>query len=84
MNAPEWTKTITSEVVCGYYYIMFIVACVFAAIAVLGLVGILLSKLPMSMKLASSVNVVLSGGLAVLSAMFLYIMCTRSLLEKKQ
>lgn len=84
MNAPKWTESISSETICGYYYVMFIVACIIVGIAFIGLFGILFSKMPMMMKMTSSMNILVSGGLAVLGAMFLYIMCDRALLPQKK
>ena len=84
METPAWTKSISSETICTYYYVMFIIACVVVGIAVFGLVGIFMSKMPLMFKVGAATNVLVSGGLAVLGAMFLYVMCTRSLLEKKE
>jgi hypothetical protein len=84
MQHPKWTESVSSETICTYYYVMFILACVVVGIAVLGLVGILFSKMPYMLKLSSSINVLVSGGIAVLGAMFLYIMCDRALLSGKK
>jgi hypothetical protein len=40
--------------------------------------------MPLMFKVGAATNVLVSGGLAVLGAMFLYVMCTRALLEKKE
>jgi F0F1-type ATP synthase epsilon subunit len=63
---------------------MFIVTCVVVAIAVFGMIGILMSKMPLMFKVSSSVQLLVSGGIAVVGAMFLYIMCDRALLGKKK
>jgi hypothetical protein len=84
MQAPQWTESISSETICGYYYIMFILTCVIVAIAVFGMIGILMSKMPLMFKVSSSVQLLVSGGIAVVGAMFLYIMCDRALLGKKK
>lgn len=84
METPAWTKSISSETVCTYYYVMFIIACIVVGIALFGLVGILMSKMPLMFKVGAVSNILVSGGLALVGAMFLYIMCTRALLEKKE
>ncbi len=84
MQHPEWTESVSSETICGYYYIMFIITCVVVAIAVFGVFGILMSKMPMMFKISSVFQLLVSGGIAVVGAMFLYIMCDRALLGKKK
>ena len=75
----SWTLQIPSESVCQYFYIMFFIIAALAGIVLitdiyaftrspkLGFILLLRSVLPV--------------GLAVLNALFLYIICVRSLLK---
>ena len=77
---PEWMKQIPNSNVCYYFYIMFAVVAVFAGLIVLSDVYTLLrGKLGILALLRSIVSFVIP----VVNALFLYILCSRSLLEKK-
>lgn len=80
MNAPEWTNAITNNVLCGYFYIFFIVFSVWAAISLLGGIWIYASsKLSFAMLVALLFNTLLTFGLAATSALFHYLICDRAL-----
>jgi hypothetical protein len=77
---PEWMKQIPNSNVCYYFYIMFAVVAVFAGLIVLSDVYTLLrGKLGIMALLRSVISFVIP----VVNALFLYILCSRSLLEKK-
>jgi hypothetical protein len=77
---PEWMKQIPNSNVCYYFYIMFAVVAVFAGVIVLSDVYTLLrGKLGIMALLRSVISFVIP----VVNALFLYILCSRSLLEKK-
>jgi hypothetical protein len=78
-DESDWTKTITNETVCRYFYIIFFVVAVMAAFAV-GMDLWLMVKRPalgFAMLLRSAPVLILS----VLNSLFLYILCARTLLK---
>jgi len=75
----EFTKGISNETVCGYFYIVFFVVALLAAISV-GADVLLMAKRPalgFSMLLRSAPVLILS----ITNALFLYILCARTLLK---
>jgi hypothetical protein len=74
-----WTKGIKSETVCQYFYILFFLVAVIAGIVLLTDIY-LLAKAPRVgvMVALRSLPTLL---LAILNALFLYILCARSLLK---
>ena len=75
----DLTKTISNETVCMYFYWVFFAVAVIAALAVGGDI-LIMSKRPalgFSMLLRSAPVLILS----VTNALFLYILCARTLLK---
>jgi hypothetical protein len=84
MNAsePEWMKSISNNSICMYFYIVFLVIAVAAGLVVLADVAILFGsggRKGLMLLVRSLVMLVLP----LVNALFLYILCSRSLLEKK-
>ena len=78
---PEWTKQIPSSAVCNFYYIFYVVYAVAAVFVVIATVGILLTvKMPKGMMFATGLQSLFAFGLAAVNALFLYLICDRSLL----
>lgn len=79
---PEWFKTIPSDAVCGYFYIMFLIVAVAAAIIVFADLSYIVSSRGRGgfMLLLRSL---IALALPLINALFLYILCSRSLLGKK-
>jgi hypothetical protein len=76
---PDWTKSISNETVCSYFYILFFIVTAFAAIAV-GLDIMVAVKRPaagLGLLLRSAPTLIL----AILNSLFFYIICVRSLLK---
>lgn len=75
----DLTKGISNETVCTYFYVMFFIAAVVAGISVL------LDVVVMTKKPAVGLQLLLRSApmlvIAVLNALFLYIICARSLLK---
>jgi hypothetical protein len=87
MNNPQgkkqWTDAISNVVVCDFYYVFFIIFAIFAAISVLGGLYIFsTTKMPLSQLIGVFFNIILTGGLSATSALFLYLICDRSLHPK--
>lgn len=79
-SAPKWTDVISNNVLCGYFYVFFVIFSVLAAISLMG--GIVIfatSKMSIGMLFATLFNVVISFGVSTTSALFLYLICERAL-----
>ena len=80
---PQWTDAISNVVVCDFYYIFFVIFAIFAAISVLGGIYIFATtKMPISQLIGVFFNIILTGGLSATSALFIYLICDRSLQPK--
>ena len=74
------TDKIPNNVLCGYFYIFFVVFAVWAALALLGGVWVFTtSKMLMGNMVAVILNILLSFGISATSALFLYLICERAL-----
>ena len=77
---PQWTDAISNVVLCDFYYIFFVIFAIFAAISILGGIYIFATtKMPLSQLIGVFFNIILTGGLSATSALFLYLICDRSL-----
>jgi hypothetical protein len=78
---PDWTKKISSETVCNFFYAFFLVYAFFAVVSLLGLVSIFVfaSKLPKGIVITQSVYALVTLGLATTMALFHYLICDRAL-----
>ncbi len=74
----DWTKDISSETICTYYYYVFIITAVLGGLVVIWQAS-LIYKYPKSatLLLTSMPGTIL----AVVNALFLYIICSRALLK---
>ena len=82
MGEPEWTKKINSRVVCGYYYILFVINAVLAVLSVLFMVGVLpFLALPKGALISNGVLSLFVLALSVVNSLFLYLVCDRALLR---
>ena len=80
MNAPQWTDKISNNVLCGYFYVFFIIFSVWAGLSLLGGVWIFsTTKMTIGMLVAVIFNILLSFGISATSALFLYLICERAL-----
>jgi hypothetical protein len=80
---PEWMTKINSSTICSFYYAFFVAYAVIALIALIGLVIVLASKMPVSMKLYVGFNSLISISLGVTLALFQYLVCDRALLSNE-
>ena len=77
---PQWTDMISNNVVCGYFYVFFIIFSVWAGLSLLGGVWIFATtKMSVGMLIAIIFNILLSFGISATSALFLYLICERAL-----
>jgi hypothetical protein len=79
-SAPKWTDAISNNVLCGYFYIFFVIFSVWAGLTLLGGIWIFAtSKMSVGMLFAVLFNIVISFGVSTTSALFLYLICERAL-----
>ena len=79
-DAPEWTNKISNNVLCGYFYVFFVIFSVWAGLSLLGGVWIFATtKMTIGVLVAIIFNVLLSFGISATSALFLYLICERAL-----
>ncbi len=76
---PEFTKGISNETICQYFYIVFFVVAILAGLAVAMDLWVMTKRpaVGLSMLLRSAPVLVLS----VMNSLFLYILCSRTLLK---
>ena len=80
MSAPKWTNKISNNVVCNYFYIFFMIFAVWAALSLVGGIWIFSStKMTLGMLVGFVFNILLSFGISATSALFLYLICERTL-----
>jgi hypothetical protein len=81
---PQWTKQISNNAVCTTYYVIFWIYAAFAALAVIGTVGILtMFKLPKGLSVGIGFQGILTGAIAATLALFQYLVCSRALLGEE-
>ena len=80
---PNWTKQISSEQVCTFFYAFFIINITIAAIAfIFAILLFFKSKSPFIVFLPNLISLVISGSLGLVTALFHYLICQRALLAK--
>ena len=80
MAKQSWMDSISNEVVCGYFYIFFLVFSVWAGLSLLGGIWIFASsKMSAGQLVYIMFNIILSFGISATSALFLYLICDRAL-----
>jgi hypothetical protein len=76
----SWQDKISNEVLCGYFYIFFIIFSVLAGMALLGGIWIFASsKMNIGQLVALLFNIIISFGISGTAALFLYLICERAL-----
>ncbi len=82
MGQPEWMKKISSNTVCNYFYVIFIINAILAGLSIVLMVFVLpFLGLSSAALLGQTLTTALVLGLAVVNSLFLYIVCDRSLLQ---
>ena len=76
---PTWTKNISDETICNFFYAFFVVYVVFAALAVLGFISLFFMKLPKNFMMIQAFSTLLTMGIATTMALFHYLICDRAL-----
>jgi hypothetical protein len=78
---PAWMKSITSSNVCRYFYIMFGLVALLAGFVVLSDVYVIVASKGRT-GWGLLIRSVLAFAIPVINALFLYILCARSILSK--
>ena len=82
---PSWTKQISSEQVCSFFYAF---AIIYGVIGVLGVSmavwSLFFSKIARSIVLPYLIHILITSSLAFVTALFHYLVCTRALLDSKK
>lgn len=77
---PKWTQGISSAIICNYFYIFFVIYCVFAGLSLLSGIWIFsTTKMTFGMLAAVLLNILLTFGIAATTALFFYLICDRAL-----
>jgi hypothetical protein len=78
---PNWTKQISSNTVCNFFYAFFVIYAFFAVVSLLGLVGLFVfsAKMPKGVLVVQSLYAIITVGLATTMALFHYLICDRAL-----
>ncbi len=82
---PEWTKAISNETICNFFYVFFIIYAVISGLIVLYILGLALNfkKLAaVGMPLILQSVIVLALGTTQL--LFHYLICSRSIVEQQK
>jgi hypothetical protein len=77
---PQWTKNISSETVCNFFYFFYVVYAVMAVFTIFSLVALTFMNLPKNILIMGSIQGVLMLGIATTTALFHYLVCARALL----
>ena len=77
---PQWTKNISSETICNFFYFFYVIYAVLAIMSVFGLVGVFFMDLPKNILIATSIQGLLMATVAGTTALFHYLVCARALL----
>lgn len=77
---PQWTKQISSEIVCNFFYVFFVVYAAIAVIALVGIIGVFsFLKVPKAQMGALGIQGLIGLALATTQMLFLYLICDRAL-----
>ncbi len=79
---PQWTKTISSETVCNFFYFFYVVYAVLAVFTVFSLGALFFMDLPKNILVVSTIQGLLMVGVATATALFHYLVCARALLPR--
>jgi hypothetical protein len=80
---PQWTKNISSEIVCNFFYFFFVLYAVMAIFALVSFISMFFFELPKGVLFVTAVQGVLTLGIAITSTLFHYLVCDRALLGRR-
>jgi hypothetical protein len=77
---PEWTKNISSNAVCNFFYFFFVLYSVIAVFVVFTIISLFFMDLPKNILITTSIQNLLILGISITTALFHYLVCARALL----
>ena len=78
---PQWTKAISNETVCTFFYVFFIIYAVLFGLALLGVVAVALNMKKIGAAgLPLTIQAVVTAGIGGTAMLFYYLICDRALL----
>lgn len=84
-NEPSWTKQISSQQVCSFFYAFAIIYAVVGALGIgMSVYSLIFSKIPSGLMMPLLIQIVITSTLAFVTALFHYLVCTRALLDSKK
>jgi hypothetical protein len=79
----EWSDAIPNNIICGYFYVFFIIFSVWAAIILIGGIWFFATaKLTLPGLAINIFNMIITFGISATSALFLYLICDRALIKQ--
>ena len=79
---PQWTKSISSETVCNFFYLFFVVYAVIFVVSVLMTIGIMSSRVKGTLGIALGAQAFVTTLIGGTMMLFYYLVCDRALLKK--
>jgi len=79
-SSSNWTDAIADSTLCGYFYVFFVIFSVLAALSIISAIWMFATtKITGGLVLAVLIAKLLNFGISATSALFLYLICERSL-----
>ena len=78
---PNWTKKITNDTICNFFWAFYLVYAFFAVISLLGFISLFMfaSKMPKGVVITQGIYAFITLGIATTMALFHYLICDRAL-----
>lgn len=78
---PQWTKSISSETICNFFYFFHVLYVVIAILAVVSAISLFFMNVPKPALYPMAFQAVITSVLAGVTALFHYLICSRALLS---
>jgi len=77
---PQWTKNISNQTLCNFFYAFFVVYSILAVISIIGFIGLFTAvKMPPGVLIAQVLQGLILVSLTSTMALFHYLICDRAL-----
>ena len=77
---PDWTKKISNETICNFFYVFFVINAVLAVVSLVALIGIFtFLKVPKGQVAAAGLQGLITLAIVTTQMLFLYLICDRAL-----
>jgi hypothetical protein len=81
---PQWTKSISNESVCNFFYFFFVLYAVIFVLSILATIGVMASKVKGMLGVALGTQAIVTTLIGGTMMLFYYLVCDRALLHKNQ